>query len=174
MANKKKGQLTKTKSWDKHLRKFGRRLFWKSERPAEKKMIEESLSEWEETRILPLLTFDELFDVIEEKRLENQKDEKIAIKIQEAENDWSDKDTPIINLNEFLYNIEKEIGGVATRKSLRRLLRTYNLNPDHNNVWKAESVCYLIEIFEFTTEIELREVFLQLIETIKTGKSNYE
>ena len=47
MANKKKGQLTQTKSWDKHLRKIGKRIFWKTERPAEKKMIEQNLMEFE-------------------------------------------------------------------------------------------------------------------------------
>ncbi|MFI1770148.1 hypothetical protein [Thalassobellus citreus] len=47
MANKKKGQLTQTKSWDKHLRKIGKRIFWKTERPAEKKMIEQNLAEFE-------------------------------------------------------------------------------------------------------------------------------
>ena len=47
MANKKNGQLTKTKSWDKHLRKIGKRIFWKTERPAEKKFIEKEISEIE-------------------------------------------------------------------------------------------------------------------------------
>ncbi|WP_298321424.1 hypothetical protein, partial [uncultured Aquimarina sp.] len=46
MANKKKGQLTQTKSWNKHLRKIGKRIFWKTERPAEKKMIEQNLAEF--------------------------------------------------------------------------------------------------------------------------------
>lgn len=47
MANKKNGQLTQTKSWDKHLRKIGKRIFWKTERPAEKKLIEKEISEIE-------------------------------------------------------------------------------------------------------------------------------
>ncbi|MEM6516612.1 MAG: hypothetical protein AAF688_10555 [Bacteroidota bacterium] len=47
MANKKKGQLTQTKSWDKHLRKIGKRMFWKTERPAEKKLINHEISEIE-------------------------------------------------------------------------------------------------------------------------------
>ncbi len=46
MANKKKGQLTQTKSWDKHLRKIGKCIFWKTERPSEKKMIEQNLVEF--------------------------------------------------------------------------------------------------------------------------------
>ncbi len=47
MANKKKGQLTQTKSWDKHLRKIGKRIFWKTERPAEKILIKQNLMEFE-------------------------------------------------------------------------------------------------------------------------------
>tara|TARA_R110002073_G_C9183064_1_gene556574 strand:- start:43 stop:210 length:168 start_codon:yes stop_codon:yes gene_type:complete len=47
MANKKSGQLTQTKSWDKHLRKIGKRIFWKTERPAEKKLIEKEIFEIE-------------------------------------------------------------------------------------------------------------------------------
>jgi len=40
MANKKKGQLTTTSEWAKHLRKYLKRKFWKKERQAGKKIIE--------------------------------------------------------------------------------------------------------------------------------------
>ena len=39
MSHKRKGQLTLSEEWAKHLRKFRRRQFWKGERIAEKKMI---------------------------------------------------------------------------------------------------------------------------------------
>lgn len=45
MSNKKKGQLTVSTEWAKHLRKFGKRFFWKSERFAEKKMIDEEIKQ---------------------------------------------------------------------------------------------------------------------------------
>ena len=45
MGKKRKGQLTSDSEWHKHLRKIGKRFFWKGERPAEKKMIEENLTE---------------------------------------------------------------------------------------------------------------------------------
>ncbi len=45
MSNKKKGQLTADSEWRKHLRKFGKRFFWKSERLAEKKMIDSEINE---------------------------------------------------------------------------------------------------------------------------------
>lgn len=43
MAHKRKGQLTVTTEWAKHLRKFWRRQFWKGERIAEKKSIRKEL-----------------------------------------------------------------------------------------------------------------------------------
>jgi len=45
MANKKKGQLTASSEWAKHLRKYLKKQFWKSERKAENKEIEASLFE---------------------------------------------------------------------------------------------------------------------------------
>ena len=43
MSHKRKGQLTVTKEWAKHLRKFWRRQFWKGERHAEKKLVRKEL-----------------------------------------------------------------------------------------------------------------------------------
>ena len=45
MANKKKGQLTASGEWAKHLRKYLKKQFWKGERKAENKEIEASLFE---------------------------------------------------------------------------------------------------------------------------------
>ncbi len=45
MANKRKGQLTTSKEWAKHLRKFWQRQFWKGERTAGKKMISEEVKQ---------------------------------------------------------------------------------------------------------------------------------
>ena len=39
MAHKRKGQLTVTGEWAKHLRKFWRRQFWNGERIAGKKIL---------------------------------------------------------------------------------------------------------------------------------------
>ena len=47
MGNKRKGQLTTDIERHKHLRKIGKRFFWKGERLAEKKMINENLTELE-------------------------------------------------------------------------------------------------------------------------------
>jgi len=47
MAHKKKGQLTVYIEWSKHLKKIGKRIFRKGERQAEKKLIEDQLSNYE-------------------------------------------------------------------------------------------------------------------------------
>jgi hypothetical protein len=39
MSHKRKGQLTVSGEWAKHLRKYFRRKFWKKERKAVKKLI---------------------------------------------------------------------------------------------------------------------------------------
>lgn len=41
MSSIKKGQLTSAQEWWKHLRPFWKRVFWKKERKAAKKMIKE-------------------------------------------------------------------------------------------------------------------------------------
>ena len=38
MANKKQGNETTSGEWAKHLRKIGKRFFWKKERKAQKKL----------------------------------------------------------------------------------------------------------------------------------------
>ena len=40
MTHKRKGQLTVSKEWAKHLRAFWKKQFWKKERQAEKKSID--------------------------------------------------------------------------------------------------------------------------------------
>jgi hypothetical protein len=43
MSHKRKGQLTVTKEWARHLRKFWRRQFWKGERNAGRKLIQKEV-----------------------------------------------------------------------------------------------------------------------------------
>lgn len=45
MSHKRKGQLTTTSEWARHLRKFLHRQFWKGERIAGKKLIKKELNE---------------------------------------------------------------------------------------------------------------------------------
>jgi hypothetical protein len=43
MSHKRKGQLTVSKEWAKHLRKFWRKQFWKGERNESKKYIRSNI-----------------------------------------------------------------------------------------------------------------------------------
>lgn len=45
MSNTKKGLLTHPKVWNDHLRKFWKRVFWKSERKAGKQLIRKEINE---------------------------------------------------------------------------------------------------------------------------------
>ena len=163
MGHKRKGLLTTDIEWHKHLRKIGKRFFWKGERKAEKKMVNENISELNEMNEIPLLTFDELFDLIEENRFENLTDKKIAEKIFEAERDW--KMTSQESLNDFMIVLENEIGGTVTMTSLEKLLKKYN-RKDTQFGWEAESVCSLLEIFKLTKETDLRNIFSQLAKKV--------
>jgi hypothetical protein len=165
VGHKRKGQLTTDIEWHKHLRKIGKRFFWKGERYAEKKMVNENLSELNDMTEIPSLTFDELFDLIEENRFENPTDKKIAEKIFEAERDW--KMTSQESLNDFLIILETETGGTVTKTSLTKLLKRYN-RKDTQYGWEAESVCSLLDIFELTKETDLRNIFRQLAENKAT------
>lgn len=45
MSTKKKGVLTTSKEWAAHLRRYGKRVFWKRERKAAKHEIKKTLKE---------------------------------------------------------------------------------------------------------------------------------
>ncbi|MFI1770235.1 hypothetical protein [Thalassobellus citreus] len=126
-------------------------------------MVDKNLSELNEITEIPIMTFDKLFDLIEENQFENETDRKIAEKILEAERDWR---ISLDSLNDFIIILEKEVGGNVTRTSLNKLLEKYNRNIAQY-AWEAESVCYLLDIFELTRETELRKIINNLTEKVK-------
>jgi len=109
------------------------------------------------------MTFDKLFDLIEENRFENETDKKIAEKILEAERDWR---ISFETLNEFISVLEKAVDGTVTKSSLDKLLKKYKRNISQN-AWEVESVSYLLDIFELTKETELRKIINSLTEKVK-------
>ena len=126
-------------------------------------MINENLSEYNEIAELPLLTFDKLFDLIEENRFENETDKKIAKKLLEAERDWR---ISFETLNEFISVLEKAVGGTVTRSNLNKLQKKYKRNISQN-AWEMESISYLLDIFELTKETELRKIIINLTKKLK-------
>ena len=69
MSHKRKGQLTTSPEWAKHLRKIGKRFFWKGERLAEKKMIEKNMVEFETQTLseAEIKSAEKLFDYLNQK-----------------------------------------------------------------------------------------------------------
>tara|TARA_R110002124_G_C8640916_1_gene488268 strand:+ start:225 stop:569 length:345 start_codon:yes stop_codon:yes gene_type:complete len=110
------------------------------------------------------LTFDKLFDLIQENRFENETDKKIAEKFLEAERDWR---ISFETLNEFISVLEKAVDGTVTKSSLNKLLKKYKQNI-LQNAWEMESISYLLDIFELTKEKELRKIIINLTEKVKT------
>ncbi len=115
---------------------------------------------------IPLLTFDKLFELVEENQFQSETDKKIAVKIIEAERDWGDSKTSFNTLNEFILELEKEVDGIVTKSSLNELLNKYTRNINQN-AWKIESVSYLLDIFDLIEETELRNIFNKLTEKVK-------
>ncbi|WP_291091244.1 hypothetical protein [Empedobacter sp. UBA7494] len=77
------------------------------------------------------MTFDELLILIERNNFKSKVDFTIAIKLFDAENDWSEES---ITINEFINNIEMEIGNDIFYKNLVSKLDSYN---SINNAWKV-------------------------------------
>ena len=110
------------------------------------------------------LTFDKLFDLIEENRFENETDRKIAELLHNAERDWR---TSIETLNDFIEILKKEINGQVTKSNLNKLLDRYNRNLS-KYAWESESVSYLLDILKLTEKSDLNDVFGELNKKIKT------
>jgi len=109
------------------------------------------------------LTFDQLFDFVEENQTATEIDKKIAQKILEAERDWR---TSFDTLDSFISTLEKTVGGTITKSSLNKLSRHYKQNV-LQNAWELESISYLKDIFDLTKEKELRNIVAELTEKIK-------
>ena len=109
-----------------------------------------------------ILTFSELFDLVEEDLFEDEADKKIAKSILDAERDWR---TSIHSLSDFITLLETEINGLASESNLKKLGEKYSRNIE-KYAWESESISYLLDIFKITKETELEKVFIQLSEKV--------
>jgi len=109
------------------------------------------------------MTFDNLFDALENNQIESKTDRLIVEKVLEAERDWA---VPVSTLNDFLELLEKEIGERATKDNLSKLQDRYQINGFKNSAWNAESVYSLQEIFDLTDLDDLNSVFTELSKRI--------
>ncbi|MGY6648312.1 hypothetical protein [Wenyingzhuangia sp. IMCC45574] len=117
------------------------------------------------------MKIEEIFELVDRNLIDNKFDKSISERILSAEQDW---DYEIESLNEFIEILEQEIGAETTKQNLEKLLETYN--QEKSNSWKSESICYLLEIFNYTGYSNLRKVFESLSEKLlkKTKLLNVE
>jgi hypothetical protein len=113
------------------------------------------------------MTFETLFNAVENKTVENKTDLLIAERILEAERDWIN---PLNDLNEFILALETEIGGKTSKANLITLLERYQKDGFINSAWNTESVTILLEIFDFTKDNSLKTVFENLSKKISAEK----
>ena len=96
MATKKKNQLTTSPEWAKHLRKIGKRFFWKGERLAERKQIEKEI-ETAKTQIKTIdqaLTDPTLFETDRDKAISLSQDRATYLdRIDTLEMEWLELET---------------------------------------------------------------------------------
>ena len=113
------------------------------------------------------MTFDKLYNLLEENLIDVNKDRLIAEKIIEAETDWVDS---LTEFDDFIEILEKEIGGETTKSNLKKLLAKYSPNGLPTSTWNSESVYALIEIFDLTGFSTLRKVFEDLSNRLNKKK----
>lgn len=68
-------------------------------------------------------------------------------------NDWPSE---VLNLDEFIIQLEEFINGVATKLSLEIALTKPNIK---NNAWKAEAITQVLEVYQYYDEhLSLKEI----------------
>jgi hypothetical protein len=62
-------------------------------------------------------------------------------------NDWP---SGVLNLDEFIIQLEEFISGIATKLSLETALTKPNIK---NNAWKAEAITQVLEVYQYYDEL---------------------
>ena len=116
------------------------------------------------------MTFEKLYDLIENNSIRNKTDLLIIEKILEAEGDWI---KPLDNLDEFVIALENEIKGETTKTNLERQIVEYTKDGFITSAWNTESITTLIEIFDLTQDENLKTTFKNLQTKISAEEQNY-
>jgi len=111
------------------------------------------------------MQIDDLHELLDDNAIQLKSDKQIVENILGAERDW---DFEIENLNEFIDVLEKEIGGVTTESNLNKKLKKYN--QSNSTSWNSESLCYLIDIFNYSGYSNLKLIFNDL--SIRLNETN--
>lgn len=108
------------------------------------------------------MTFDDLFDLIEDKRI-NSRTKLTAERIIQAETDWR---TEVKTLDDFIGIIENEVNGVSSKANVSKRLRQFEANIA-GKAWEAESFTSLIEVFKYDQSKTLKEIFEDIMLDLK-------
>lgn len=115
-------------------------------------------------RTLRQMTFDHLYDLIEDSKKAVDSRTKLAVeRLIQAETDWR---IEVKSLEDFINLIENEVNGESTKENVRKRLIKFELNIAVN-AWEAESFTSLMEVFEYNESKTLKEIFEEIIIELK-------
>jgi len=107
-----------------------------------------------------LVSFHELVDLVRNNEV-NESDEKIIDNLLDAHRDWR---ICYRYVNEFFDDLEDKVNRELTKKSLELLMKKY---WDINYLWELESLTSLLDIFNFTDAVNLREMLYKLVNKLR-------
>jgi TnpA family transposase len=105
------------------------------------------------------ITFDKLDDILEERpEMATLKKEAIKNLIQ-AEMDWS---THIDKVDDFVKLVENTTGSDGNQNAIKEKLNYYGKNAE-SNLWELESFHSLLNVFNYNSNLTLKEIVKELI-----------
>tara|TARA_R110001606_G_scaffold221789_3_gene369634 strand:- start:537 stop:1232 length:696 start_codon:yes stop_codon:yes gene_type:complete len=102
------------------------------------------------------ISFDDLFELLENNLISDSIDKKITEKILDAETDWN---VNLYDLKDFIDSLKKEINNDLTKKNIKSQINFYLKDGFKNSAWNVESLETLIEIFDYSGYSDLEKIF---------------
>ena len=107
---------------------------------------------------LKVFSIEQLEDLIEKGIIVDENDYRIVYLIIHSARDWPKH---VENLDDFIVKLENEIHGELNVLQMNGLLVKYNRDLS-KFAWESESISYLLDIFKYTKELDLKLVFKSL------------
>lgn len=102
------------------------------------------------------ISFDDLFELLENNLISDSLDKKITEKILDAETDWN---VNLYDLKDFIDSLKKEINNGLTKENIKNQINFYLKDGFKNSAWNVESLETLIEIFDYSGYSDLEKIF---------------
>ena len=110
------------------------------------------------------MTFDDLYDLIQDKEKGIDQRTKLALeRIIQAATDWR---TEVNTLDDFIGIVENEVLGESSKANVSKRLKQFELNVARN-AWEAESFTSVMQVFEYDQGKTLKEIFEEIISGLK-------